>query len=76
MIPSGDVGVGRPSSALRVRVQLFGAAGLRPARRLLEAMGDGLRVLFLHPDLGLGGAERLVVDAAVALAGRGHRVPE
>lgn len=25
------------------------------------------RVLFLHPDLGIGGAERLVVDAALAL---------
>ena len=28
-----------------------------------------VRVAFLHPDLGLGGAERLVVDAATALAG-------
>ena len=28
----------------------------------------------MHPDLGLGGAERLVVDAAVALAQRGHEV--
>jgi len=36
-----------------------------PARRRL-------RVAFLHPDLGLGGAERLIVDAAVELAGRGH----
>ncbi len=27
-----------------------------------------LRVAFLHPDLGLGGAERLVVDAAAGLA--------
>jgi alpha-1,3/alpha-1,6-mannosyltransferase len=33
-----------------------------------------LRIAFLHPDLGLGGAERLVLDAALALAGRGHRV--
>ena len=29
--------------------------------------GRGKRVVFLHPDLGIGGAERLVVDAAVAL---------
>lgn len=29
---------------------------------------------FLHPDLGLGGAERLVVDAAVELARQGHSV--
>ena len=33
-----------------------------------------MRVLFLHPDLGLGGAERLIVDAAVALADQGHTV--
>ncbi|RHW72875.1 dolichyl-P-Man:GDP-Man1GlcNAc2-PP-dolichyl alpha-1 [Trypanosoma brucei equiperdum] len=26
-----------------------------------------LKVVFLHPDLGIGGAERLVVDAAIAL---------
>jgi glycosyltransferase involved in cell wall biosynthesis len=32
-----------------------------------------LRVAFLHPDLGIGGAERLVVDAATALLRRGHR---
>ena len=40
-------------------------------------MGDGdnddgdddiyMRFVFLHPDLGLGGAERLIVDAAVAM---------
>lgn len=33
-----------------------------------------VRVLFLHPDLGIGGAERLVVDAALALQSRGHVV--
>lgn len=33
-----------------------------------------VRVLFVHPDLGIGGAERLVVDAAVALKNRGHSV--
>lgn len=33
-----------------------------------------VRVLFLHPDLGIGGAERLVVDAALALKIRGHEV--
>lgn len=33
-----------------------------------------VRVLFLHPDLGIGGAERLVVDAAIALKQRGHYV--
>ncbi|KAG0052608.1 Alpha-1,3-mannosyltransferase-like protein [Gryganskiella cystojenkinii] len=33
-----------------------------------------LRVAFLHPDLGIGGAERLVVDAAVGLQNLGHKV--
>jgi alpha-1,3/alpha-1,6-mannosyltransferase len=33
-----------------------------------------VRIGFLHPDLGLGGAERLVVDAARALQAAGHRV--
>ena len=33
-----------------------------------------LRVGFLHPELGLGGAERLVVDAAIELQARGHEV--
>lgn len=33
-----------------------------------------VRVVFLHPDLGIGGAERLVVDAAVALKSRGCSV--
>ncbi|KAM0753815.1 UDP-Glycosyltransferase/glycogen phosphorylase [Meredithblackwellia eburnea MCA 4105] len=33
-----------------------------------------LRIAFIHPDLGLGGAERLVVDAAVGLQARGNTV--
>lgn len=32
------------------------------------------RITFLHPDLGIGGAERLVVDAALALKKDGHDV--
>ncbi|EFN88246.1 Alpha-1,3-mannosyltransferase ALG2 [Harpegnathos saltator] len=32
------------------------------------------RITFLHPDLGIGGAERLVVDAALALRKNGHDV--
>lgn len=31
-------------------------------------------IVFFHPDLGIGGAERLVVDAAVGLQNRGHAV--
>lgn len=30
------------------------------------------QILFVHPDLGIGGAERLVVDAALALKNEGH----
>lgn len=32
------------------------------------------RIAFVHPDLGIGGAERLVVDAALSLQDAGHRV--
>nr|ODN92413.1 alpha-1,3/alpha-1,6-mannosyltransferase [Cryptococcus depauperatus CBS 7841] len=37
-------------------------------------MSKRLRIAFIHPDLGIGGAERLVVDAAVALKAQGHQV--
>lgn len=33
-----------------------------------------MRVLFVHPDLGVGGAERLIVDAAMAAKAHGHSV--
>ena len=33
-----------------------------------------MRVCIVHPDLRLGGAERLIVDAAVELRARGHEV--
>ncbi|XP_043920868.1 alpha-1,3/1,6-mannosyltransferase ALG2 [Protopterus annectens] len=33
-----------------------------------------VNVIFLHPDLGIGGAERLVVDAALALSSKGCTV--
>lgn len=33
-----------------------------------------VRVAFIHPDLGIGGAERLIVDAALALKSEGHAV--
>ena len=31
-------------------------------------------IIFFHPDLGIGGAERLVIDAAAGLQNRGHKV--
>ena len=37
-------------------------------------MATRKRVTFVHPDLGIGGAERLVVDAAVGLQELGHEV--
>lgn len=33
-----------------------------------------LKIAIVHPDLGIGGAERLVVDAAMELASHGHNV--
>ena len=42
--------------------------------RAVKRKSQKLRVCFLHPDLGIGGAERLVVDAALGLRGRGHDV--
>lgn len=37
-------------------------------------MTRSLRIGMLHPDLGIGGAERLVVDAAAQLQAAGHHV--
>jgi alpha-1,3/alpha-1,6-mannosyltransferase len=37
-------------------------------------MSRSLRIGMLHPDLGIGGAERLVVDAAAQLQAAGHHV--
>ncbi|KAI4387987.1 hypothetical protein MLD38_000367 [Melastoma candidum] len=42
-------------------------AGKKEGRR-------GLNIAIIHPDLGIGGAERLIVDAAVELSSHGHRV--
>ncbi|XP_077236146.1 uncharacterized protein LOC143877803 [Tasmannia lanceolata] len=33
-----------------------------------------LKIAIIHPDLGIGGAERLIVDAAVQLTSHGHNV--
>jgi alpha-1,3/alpha-1,6-mannosyltransferase len=35
---------------------------------------EKLKIVFLHPDLGIGGAERAVIDAALALKSHGHQV--
>ncbi|KAL8669453.1 MAG: hypothetical protein Q9168_005959 [Polycauliona sp. 1 TL-2023] len=31
-------------------------------------------IVFFHPDLGIGGAERLILDAALALQSQGHKI--
>ena len=59
------------------RVADLSAAQLASAsdKAIDSIMGaKGLRVAFCHPDLGLGGAERLVVDAATELASRKSKV--
>lgn len=40
----------------------------------LQIAMDKVKIAFVHPDLGIGGAERLVVDAALGLQERGHDV--
>eukprot|EP01089_Gocevia_fonbrunei_P022283 TRINITY_DN895_c0_g1_i1.p1 TRINITY_DN895_c0_g1~~TRINITY_DN895_c0_g1_i1.p1 ORF type:complete len:310 (+),score=23.84 TRINITY_DN895_c0_g1_i1:29-958(+) len=35
---------------------------------------NALQIAFIHPDLGIGGAERLIIDSAVALQNLGHKV--
>eukprot|EP00007_Cunea_sp_BSH-02190019_P007153 CAMPEP_0174240760 /NCGR_PEP_ID=MMETSP0417-20130205/20342_1 /TAXON_ID=242541 /ORGANISM="Mayorella sp, Strain BSH-02190019" /LENGTH=562 /DNA_ID=CAMNT_0015319897 /DNA_START=1258 /DNA_END=2942 /DNA_ORIENTATION=+ len=53
---------------------------LRTIRAILRMVHAPLQsrrrvyVTVMHPDLGLGGAERLVIDAAVALQNQGHVV--
>ncbi|MCJ1391825.1 Alpha-1,3-mannosyltransferase-like protein [Xylographa bjoerkii] len=37
-------------------------------------MSERKSIVFFHPDLGIGGAERLIIDAAVGLQELGHRV--
>lgn len=67
--PAATVAAAAAAVAAAVLFALFvrrGGAAPRP--------GGRLRVGFAHPDLGIGGAERLVVDAAVALQQRGHDV--
>ena len=47
---------------------------VRRRRRRPKTRQGKLKIAFAHPDLGIGGAERLVVDAALGLRGRGHDV--
>jgi alpha-1,3/alpha-1,6-mannosyltransferase len=51
------------------------------SKEKLKSMANGISktaapksVVFVHPDLGIGGAERLIIDAAVGLQLAGHKV--
>lgn len=35
---------------------------------------EPLRIAFIHPDLGIGGAEQLIINFALALKHEGHTV--
>ncbi|KAK8647793.1 hypothetical protein V6N13_121520 [Hibiscus sabdariffa] len=39
-----------------------------------QSSNPKLNIAIIHPDLGIGGAERLIVDAAVELSSHGHNV--
>ncbi|SCU93499.1 LANO_0E04038g1_1 [Lachancea nothofagi CBS 11611] len=47
---------------------------MKSSTQSTKAERDKLRIAFVHPDLGIGGAERLVVDAAMGLQEKGHEV--
>ncbi|XP_048795734.1 alpha-1,3/1,6-mannosyltransferase ALG2 isoform X2 [Lagopus muta] len=68
----------RPAGWADVALEPAGGACALPLGAMAEQgegeEASGPSVLFLHPDLGLGGAERLVVDAALALKARGCQV--
>ena len=52
----------------------------RPSKKLrVEGNGtteahEARNIIFFHPDLGIGGAERLIIDAAVGLQNLGHKI--
>ncbi|KAH7512662.1 uncharacterized protein LOC107432555 [Ziziphus jujuba] len=41
---------------------------------MAKKLASKMNIAIIHPDLGIGGAERLIVDAAVELASHGHTV--
>lgn len=64
---------GKPGSILLICPAAEMATKPSPAEGSLHDRG-AQRVVFFHPDLGIGGAERLIVDAAVGLQNLGHKV--
>ena len=63
-----------PASAAAAAALLALVAALAVLARVRGRRGGARVVCFVHPDLGIGGAERLVVDAAVAARRHGHAV--
>jgi alpha-1,3/alpha-1,6-mannosyltransferase len=59
---------------LRARLLLAPRTRARHSSAKVSNATTPLQVAFVHPDLGIGGAERLVVDAAVGLVGKGVKV--
>ncbi|KAF2299049.1 hypothetical protein GH714_030225 [Hevea brasiliensis] len=43
-------------------------------KKMERKVSPKLNIAIIHPDLGIGGAERLIVDAAVELGSHGHNV--
>lgn len=51
-----------------------GSMNTKPDHIEPERASQKRSVIFIHPDLGIGGAERLIIDAAVGLQELGHKV--
>ncbi|KAJ1379966.1 alpha-1,3/1,6-mannosyltransferase ALG2-like isoform X3 [Sesbania bispinosa] len=41
---------------------------------MAKVTSSKMNIAIIHSDLGIGGAERLIVDAAIELASHGHKV--
>ncbi|KAK6154270.1 hypothetical protein DH2020_008518 [Rehmannia glutinosa] len=62
-------------SSLSLPVCLKGEEeGENPEAAMERKDSSKLNIAIIHPDLGIGGAERLIVDAAVELSSNGHNV--
>ncbi|KAK6035060.1 deoxyribose-phosphate aldolase [Cooperia oncophora] len=65
----------KPAGGIKTPLEALAYVALiKDVRHRVSFCDPAMRVTFLHPDLGIGGAERLVVDAAVALQNKGHQV--
>lgn len=65
---------GQEWPSITVAVAVAALLGCLLLRRKRTRSASPMRVVLVHPDLGLGGAERLVVDMALALKRHGYDV--